>query len=279
MTPEQIRAFKLTAGFDARNFYDGCAGSLGRAKVLLTPRPNEQEGNADNGDGDMNNVSEADVVATLPNRGFPTVAAAVGFAQSYGSLMCDVRRWLGGSDGGVRVVILVKLYEVQVDLRPFVHDGNRGDLIFGSRFGPVFYKGERIVGSITGRLEVWRSDPETFHPVLRRRKVISPQSRVDGDPLCSTNILQMILPMPRVRIGAENERIRASKDRFTLTMLDIFGSADRVPQQCRPTERVSFPLEGLRREIAIAVRTLVAHRLDEIQCQREMLVDDDEWTE
>lgn len=63
-------------------------------------------------------------------------------------------------------------------------------------------------------------------------------------------------------------------------MLDIFGSADRVPPQCRPTERVTFPLQSLRREIAIAVKTLVAHRLDEIQCVRKMSAEDHlDWIE
>lgn len=173
LTPSQTRAFKLTAGSDVRNFHDGYAGSLKRADILLTPRPDEQE---DDNNDDMDDVSEVDVAATLPNGGFPTVAVEVGFSQSYDSLLRDMRLWLEGSDGNVRVVILVNLIETpQVNLQPLVHDQTRTRkrLIYESRFGPVHYKSHRVVGDITGTLELWRLDPVTKLPVVKLRKVVS----------------------------------------------------------------------------------------------------------
>lgn len=204
ITPAQARAFKITADNDVRNFTGIFTGSLKRGDLLVTPRPvimlrhdidDDSSDDDDDQDMDNDNRQPAPIDTAIPNDGFPTIAVEVGFSENNTSLLRDMRLWLEGTAGRVRVVILVNLIESPpVNLRPFVLDGTLEDDVPaafgvqqsdatrlrrfrrepGARYGPIMYRGHVLVGAITGTLELWRLDPVSKTPYMETRKLFTP---------------------------------------------------------------------------------------------------------
>lgn len=222
ITPAQARAFKITADNDVRNFTGIPTGSLKRGDLLVTPRPvimlrhNIDDDSSDDDDDDDHDMDDDNqqppIDTTIPNDGFPTIAVEVGFSENYTSLLRDMRLWLEGAAGRVRVVILVNLIESPpVNLQPFVLDDSFDDDLPaasgaqqldtarlrrfrrepGARYGPIMYRGHVLVGAITGTLELWRLDPTTKTPYMETRKVFK--------PLLPHPILEMELELRRYR--------------------------------------------------------------------------------
>lgn len=65
------------------------------------------------------------------------------------------------------------------------------------------------------------------------------------------------------------------ENQFTLTMLDLYGSADRVPPQCTSTQLVRFPLHGYRREIRESLGLLGNQRVADVMRKRKKIAGED----
>lgn len=226
---------------------------------------------------------------------FPLVAVEVGFSEGYEGLKRDMELWLVGSEGKVRVVVVICLEETppyqsnrflkdtddgadgldhvasentqredeadgetpdteqqQID-RPAIDAEDDDDDASASSsqnttaattppppqpplYGPHLHHGRVLVGQITGFIELWRLDPTTSLPVRMVHRNIFP----DGAP-------------PH------------SDDTFELTMLDLFGWPEYLPQGCAPDEAVVFELAEYRAVVAQAVECFAGLRLEKIE--------------
>jgi hypothetical protein len=67
-------------------------------------------------------------------------------------------------------------------------------------------------------------------------------------------------------------------DAFEITMLDVFGATDCVPNGHEPDEPISFPLSKYRDDLARNMEALVLCRLDRVRLIRvKEEVDDTDW--
>lgn len=189
------------------------------------------------------------------NDGFPLVAVEVGFSESYEQLLADMELWLKGSLGKVRAVVIISLTETpKYSGKPFLSEptGESDPDALPARRGPhgPLYRGKDIlVGAITGFLEVWRYNAETN--TTERESHISV---LPADPENST---------------------------FSLTMMDLFGWAERVPARFKPEDPVLFDLDNYRMQIKVAIQPLARRRLQQAEVAKRKLPkeEDGEWTE
>lgn len=199
-------------------------------------------------------VEEADDDPEPLNDGFPLVAVEVGFSETYEQLQTDMELWLKGSEGKVRAVILISLTETpKYSAKPFLDDYTvepDPDALPARRgpHGPL-YRGEHVlVGAITGFIEIWRFNATTGTVECEPRISVLPP-----DPNNST---------------------------FSLSMLDFYGWADRVPERFQPDDRVEFDLDNYRRQIKVAIQPLGRQRLQKAEAtKRKVPKDDGEWSD
>lgn len=251
--------FELQTGTDVGRFTGDRAGSRKQPDVAVIAA----------GDDDEDDL----------NSDFPLVAVEVGFSEGYDALKDDMELWLVGSEGKVRVVVLISLLETpQYQAHQFLSDDDEqsaGDAhastayvaetlsenyssgassaapIFSvvvtpppppAPYGPYLHNDLILVGKITGFLELWRLDPTTMLPVRTMYRNIFP-------------------------IGSPPH----ANDTFELTMLDLFGWPDRVPQGCTPDESVVFELAEYRKVVAKAVLRFARLRLDKVEKEKRKI--------
>lgn len=65
------------------------------------------------------------------------------------------------------------------------------------------------------------------------------------------------------------------ENQFTLTMLDLYGSDERVPPQCTSDQLVRFPLQGYRREIRESLGLLGNQRIADVMRKRRKIAGED----
>lgn len=53
--------------------------------------------------------------------------------------------------------------------------------------------------------------------------------------------------------------------KFHITMLDLYGWADRVPERFRPEDKIPFELEGYRKKITESIPRLGLQRMQRIE--------------
>ncbi|KAJ5582191.1 hypothetical protein N7535_000811 [Penicillium sp. DV-2018c] len=134
----------LTAWFSTSFFFAGTSGFL-----------NDEEGDilcldVGTSNGPYRGLrKEPDLLVFTPSRPFPSLVAEVGWSESYEDLLHDMNKLLVGSDGGIKIVLLVKWTKHS-------HD------------------------SVSGVLELYRNEREGI-PRLRQTEVIFPEPI--GDPL------------------------------------------------------------------------------------------------
>lgn len=200
------------------------------------------------------------------NGDFPLVAVEVGFSEGYASLLEDMELWLLGSEGKVRVVVLISLVETPSftgkrfmtdDEKPPRGSNDRDDagpsappVHVNPPYGPHLHNGLVLVGQISGFLELWRLDATTSLPTRTLRRDIFPPG-----------------PPPH------------ADDSFELTMLDLFGWPDRLPQGCAADEPVVFELAEYREVVAGAVLRFARMRLHRLNEKRKRVGEvDGEWS-
>lgn len=61
------------------------------------------------------------------------------------------------------------------------------------------------------------------------------------------------------------------QNQFTLTMLERYGSADRVPPQCTSTQLVCFPWHGYRGELRQSLGLLGNQRVADVVWKRKKI--------
>lgn len=276
--------FAIESGTDVGRFTGKRAGSRKQPDVAVVPWSDDtDDGTGLNGD-------------------FPLVAVEVGFSEGYEGLVRDMELWLVGSEGKVRVVVLFRLLEtpmfqshrlltddddgggedvdagdegIDEEIHNTHDNGNAGDdedvtadvnNTHGNAddkpsssaspvtpsavspptqplpYGPYLHNGRILAGQITGFLELWRLDPTTALPVRTLHRNIFPA----GAP-------------------------PYADDTFELTMLDLFGWPDRVPQGCAPDEAVVFDLAEYREVVAKAVSRFARLRLDKVEKERRKM--------
>lgn len=256
--------FELQTGTDVGRFTGDRAGSRKQPDIAVIAA----------GDDDEDDL----------NSDFPLVAVEVGFSEGYDALKKDMELWLVGSEGKVRVVVLISLLETpQYQAHQFlINDGNEshgeghGNIadvaedvaedVVGTNssgaspppppvvpavtnphpppapYGPYLHNDLILVGKITGFLELWRLDPTTKLPVRTLHRNIFPT-------------------------GAPPH----ANDSFELTMLDLFGWPDRVPQGCTSDETVVFELAEYRKVVAKAVLRFARLRLDKVEREKRKM--------
>lgn len=188
------------------------------------------------------------------NDGFPLVAAEVGFSETYEQLLADMELWLKGSEGKVRAAIVVSLTETpKYSASPFLGESTAepGPEAPPARRGPhgPLYRGDHVlVGAITGFLEIWRFNAAT------------------GTVQCEPRI--SVLPAD------------PDNSSFSLTMLDLYGWADRVPDRFKPHDKVEFDLDNYRRQIKVAIQPLGRQRVQKAEAAKRKLPKDtdEEWS-
>lgn len=174
---------------------------------------------------------------TVPNDGFPLVATEVGFSESYANLLRDMRLWLIGSGGKVRAVILVAITETpKYASKPILESDEGPAVLAGPLFGPRMHGEHVLVGAITAVLEVWRykSDGDT----------VEREARVDVVPA------------------------DPKQTHFHLSMMDFYGSAERVPERFKPGDLVPFALEAYRLKISESIARLGLQRMQKIESEK-----------
>lgn len=199
-------------------------------------------------------VEEADDDPEPLNDGFPLVAVEVGFSETYEQLLADMKLWLKGSEGKVRAVVLVSLTETpKYSAKNFQGESNAepGPETPPARRGPhgPLYRGDHVlVGAITGFLEIWRFNAATGTVQCEPRISVLP-----ADPVNNT---------------------------FSLTMLDLYGSEDRVPDRFNPDDKVEFDLDNYRRQIKVAIQPLGRQRVQKAEAAKRKLPKDNdgEWS-
>lgn len=198
---------------------------------------------------------EADDDPEPLNDGFPLVAVEVGFSETYEQLLADMELWLKGSEGKVRAVILISLTETpKYSAKSFLHEPipEPDPNALPARRGPhgPLYRGEHVlVGAITGFIEIWRFNAATGTVECEPRISVLPP-----DPEQST---------------------------FSLTMLDFYGWAERVPERFKPEDKVDFDLDNYRRQIKVAIQPLGRQRMQKAEAAKRKLPkeEDGEWSE
>lgn len=251
--------FAVQSGTDVGRFTGDRAGSRKQPDMAVMATGDDLSENGLNGD-------------------FPLGAVEVGFSEGYEGLMKDMELWLVGSEGKVRVVVVINLTETpsytvkrflnedekpqhtSTDAEEAVnqtdHDDDTGTsappvvpIRVNPPFGPYMHKGIVLVGQITGFLELWRLDATTSLPVRTVHRDIFPSG-----------------PPPH------------ADDTFELTMLDLFGWPDRLPAGCAPDEPVVFELAEYRDVVAQAVLRFARMRLHRVAEKRKVAAEPDkEW--
>lgn len=244
LTRSERRLFSVRVGTDVTGFTGGKEGSRKRADLVvypqkdLVPDPNDSQ-HDDNGS---------------VNGDFPSIAVEVGFSEGYDQLKKDMELWLVGSGGNVRVVVLINLTETPTySGKPFTRPsmGSGGSSSWSSQgpYGPILSDGHVLVGEISGIVELWRLDPATSLPHLTSRHTV--------------------LPPPLVP---------AADDCFCLTLADIFGGEERVPDRLEPLEDIRFEFDTYRLLLARSMREHGRQRLQEAAMKkRKREREDPEW--
>lgn len=236
--------FELQTGTDVGRFTGDRAGSRKQPDVAVIAA----------GDDDEEDL----------NSDFPLVAVEVGFSEGYEALRNDMELWLVGSEGKVRVVVLISLLETpHYQAHHFLTDDDDQGAETPSEttpsgafssvvvpvvatppapYGPYLHNDLILVGKITGFLELWRLDPTTKLPVRTLHRNIFPTSAPPHE-----------------------------NDTFELTMLDLFGWPDRVPHGCTPDETVVFELAEYRKVVAKAVLRFARLRLDKVEKEKRKM--------
>lgn len=193
---------------------------------------------------------EVDDPEPLNDDDFLGVAVKVGFSEEYENLVRDMETKLERSKGKTRVVIIICFTEDLVyTSNPFMQPPpiKKESLLAldisalalalltpdeqESRrpYGPVMRDGHVYLGEVTAFLEIWRYDTGVDAPYCESKMSIIPADDRDTH--------------------------------FSLTMLDIYGSEDRIPDQFKPTDPVEFPLEVCRRRIRMMLSSLERGRI------------------
>lgn len=231
--------FELQTGTDVGRFTGDRAGSRKQPDVAVMAA----------GDDDEDDL----------NSDFPLVAVEVGFSEGYEALKNDMELWLVGSEGKVRVVVLISLLETpHYQAHQFLtddddpsadHPGENHSPVVAppAPYGAYLHNDLILVGQITGFLELWRLDATTKLPVRTLHQNIFPSGTA---PYAS--------------------------DTFELTMLDLFGWPDRVPQGCSPDEPVVFQLAEYRKVVAKAVLRFARLRLDKVEKEKRKMRDEED---
>lgn len=182
------------------------------------------------------------------NDGFPLVAIEVGFSQKYESLLLDMTKWLEGSNGKTRAVLIFSFAEDPVySSKPFTQppvaksepSTDAEELVIATTasdepaYGPFWRDGNVQVGAISVFLEIWRYNATEQAPYQESKISIIP---------------------------ADDEH-----QHFNLTMLDLYGEEERIPGRFKPTDPVKFSLEEYRREIRLALPRLALQRQQKIE--------------
>lgn len=245
--------FAVKVGTDVNAFEGSKQGSRKRADLSISPQKaldddEEEEDEEDNG---------------AINGDFPSIAVEVGFTEDYVCLVKDMELWLTGSSGKVRVVVLVNLTETPTfNGGPFLrsatpsppeqsgaHPPSRKWQNQGP-YGPIIYDGHVLVGEICGFVELWRLDPVSSLPKITSKRIVLPPQPGDDD--C-----------------------------FTLSLADVFGGAERVPDRLDPEEQVRFEFDIYRRLLSRSMKEHGRQRLAAAVAavrKREAGGDDAEWT-
>ncbi|KAL0631006.1 hypothetical protein Q9L58_010142 [Maublancomyces gigas] len=192
---------------------------------------------------------------TVLNGGFPLVAVEVGFSQTYESLLLDMRKWLEGSAGMTRAVILISFSEdpmysskpsekagaLEPELPPVPESSLESAMPPPAPprppYGPIVVGKHIVVGEIKVFLEIWRYDAIKEAPYLESHISILP---IDED----------------------------TPD-FCLTMLDLYGTEERMPDRFNATDLVKFSLDDYRREIRMSLPRLANQRKQKIKQKRK----------
>lgn len=188
---------------------------------------------------------------TVLNGGFPLVAVEVGFSQTYKSLLLDMRKWLEGSAGMTCAVILISFSEdpmysskrseqvgaLEPELPPVPESAMPPPALPRPPYGPIVVGKHIVVGEIKVFLEIWRYDTIKEAPYLESHISIVP---IDED----------------------------TPD-FCLTMMDLYGTEERMPDRFNATDPVKFSLDDYRREIRMSLPRLANQRQQKIEQKRK----------
>lgn len=245
MSDSERALFGIQAGTDVNAFGGSHQGSCKRADLSIVPQQPIDDDDLD-----------ADEDACEPLNGdFPSVAVEVGFPEDDDGLLADMELWLRGSAGRVRVVVLVNLTETpDYNGAPFSRTQEPAPApsdgadpvprwVSQGNYGPILYDGHVLVGELSGFMELWSFDEATSAPRMSCHRTV--------------------IPAPDA--SAVNE------DYFVLTLADLFGGAERVPDRLDPMMEVRFEFAVYRALLARAMREHGRQRLARAEVKRRRL--------
>lgn len=238
---------------------------------------------------------------------FPLVAVEVGFSEGCEGLMRDMALWLVGSEGKVRVVVVICLLETPpFGSHGFMADNNDYDDGVDERISSTHYDNDGDDADDTDDKDVNQEidaddnaegsqdpSPPTSSSSQNTPAALTPPPRPPYGPYLHdghivvgqiTGFLELwrLDPTTLLPVRTLHRNIFPAgappyaDDTFELTILDFFGWPEYVPQGCTPDEAVVFELAEYRQAVAQAVPCFAGLRLEKMEEGRKKRGEEEE---